>query len=404
LIKARPEDFVVEEVPLYPADGAGTHTYFLVEKTGIPTPAAVAAIAAALGVRRYDIGYAGMKDARAVTRQWMSVEHIAPEQVSRLELPHIRVVEVTRHGNKLRLGHLRGNRFQIRIRQASADRLADLQDALAALGRVGVPNYFGPQRFGPRGDNAAVGRALLLGTLDEAADLLLGRPTDRDRGPIRQARSLYDNQHYQQAQHLWPGFYRDRHAMLKTLVRGGTKARAIGALDQRLRTFYLSAYQSHLFNAVIAERLPRGLGQLAAGDLAWMHRNGAVFRVIDVEAEQPRADLLEISPSGPLFGHRMTEPEGWPAEVEAGVLAADGVSVSTFTTGRNRTTGGRRPLRYPVQETAVQLGADDAGPYVELAFTLSRGCYATALLRELIDEHAGTPAAGESGTDAFDGD
>ncbi|RMF72010.1 MAG: tRNA pseudouridine(13) synthase TruD, partial [Planctomycetota bacterium] len=146
VIKGDYDDFVVEELPLYEPSGTGTHTYFVLEKRGLSTMNAVADIARALDVPRRQIGYAGLKDARAVTRQWMSVEHVEPDRVSQLELPRMRVLDVTRHTNKLRLGHLRGNAFRIRVRHTEPRRLAELQDALARLAQLGAPNYFGHQR------------------------------------------------------------------------------------------------------------------------------------------------------------------------------------------------------------------------------------------------------------------
>jgi tRNA pseudouridine13 synthase len=108
VIKSDYIDFQVEELPLYSFSGQGDHTYFLVEKAGLGTMQAVNDLADALNIRRVDIGYAGLKDARAITRQWMSVEHIAPEKIKALNIPRMAILDVTRHSNKLKLGHLRG--------------------------------------------------------------------------------------------------------------------------------------------------------------------------------------------------------------------------------------------------------------------------------------------------------
>ncbi len=386
VIKADYTDFVVEEIPLYPADAIGTHTYFFVEKAGLSTQQAVHDIARALAVRRHEIGVAGLKDARAVTRQWMSVEHIDPERVAAIDVPRVSILETTRHTNKLRIGHLKANHFVIRVRNTEPDRLAELQDALARLSRAGVPNHFGPQRFGYRGDTWAIGRALLQQDPDEAVDLLLGRPTEQDYGATRRARELYDAGDYAKAAQTWPGMFHNERRALKALMRNkGNRRRALGALDKNTRTFFISAYQSYLFNQTLARRLPTGLGHLYAGDLAWLHASGAVFRVEDTATEQPRADRLEISPSGPLFGYRMTEPQGPPAEIEHAVLAAENLTPEAFRGGPLRVKGSRRPLRFPPTDTRLSLGADPRGPYVELEFTLPRGCYATALLRELFE-------------------
>lgn len=401
VIKADYEDFVVEELPLYPAAGAGTHTYFLLEKAGLATHQAVAEIARALGVARHDIGFAGLKDARAVTRQWLSVEHVEPERVAALGLSRLKILATTRHTNKLRLGHLQGNRFHIRVRQSDPDRLAELQDALAELGRHGVPNYFGSQRFGYRGDTWAVGRAIVAEDIDGAVDLMLGRPGPGDHGRVVQARQLYDQGDFEGAARAWPSLFRTERRMLRTLAReGGKRRRAFAAIDRTMRSFFVSAYQSELFNRVLSARLPGGLGTLWDGDLAWRHESGSVFRVPSAAAEQARADAGEISPTGPLFGYRMTQPEGEPWRVEEGVLSGEGLGPEAFHTPRLRVKGSRRPLRFLPTEARASLGADRRGPYLALEFVLPRGCYATAVLRELFLLQ-GSPAAdaGEAESD-----
>ena len=144
-------------------------------------------------------------------------------------------------------------------------------------------------------------------------------------------------------------------------------------------------------------RLPTGLNQLWEGDLAWLHASGAVFHVEDVAVEQPRADALDISPTGPLFGYRMTEPTGRAGELEAGILAAESLAPDAFHQAPLRVKGGRRPLRFRPDNARLALGADERGPYLELRFVLPRGCYATALLRELF--RLETPHAAKPGNE-----
>lgn len=384
LIKVDYEDFHVTEIPLYAASGEGTHTYFEIEKRGLSTMQAIHDLAHALGVRRFDIGCAGLKDARGVTRQWMSLEHVEPERVAAVEIPRIRVLSVSRHRNKLRRGHLRANRFRVRVRQTDTGRLAELQDGLAELARVGVPNYFGEQRFGGRGDTWEIGRAIVRNELDSALDIVLGRAGERDRGDVRRARQLYDAGDFEGAAAAWPRMFRDQRRALKALIRArGNKRRGFLAIDENMRRFYVQAYQSHLFNRIVMERLPGGLGTLIPGDLAMIHVNGAVFRVEDVSVEQPRADGFEISPTGPLFGYRMTAPEGEPGRMEADLFAAEGLDLGGMRGAHLRIKGLRRPLRFQPREAGLSLGADERGPYLEVRFELPTGCYATSLLREL---------------------
>ena len=391
-------DFFVEELPLYPLDGHGTHTFFQIEKSGLSTMNAVNDIARVLNIRRREIGLAGLKDARAVTRQWLSIEHIEPSVVQTLDIPRIRVLEVNRHGNKLRLGHLRGNQFVIKIRDTEPTRLGELQHGLAELTRLGVPNYFGPQRFGGRGDAWAVGQAILYGQPENALDIILGQPNELDRGNVRRARKLYELGNYEHAIKQWPGMFHDERRALRALARsGGKKHRGLAAIDKAMRRFYVSAYQSHLFNQIVAERVKEGLDRLWPGDLAWIHANGAVFRVEDVSVEQVRAERGEISPSGPLFGYRMTEPTGRAGELENHLLNSEGLTKDAFRSGPLRVKGARRAIRFLPEKASISLGADDRGTYLELRFVLPRGCYATALLREMFVEL--TPEADAVGSD-----
>ncbi len=165
-IKETPEDFRVEEIPIYDPSGEGTHLYFRVEKTGVPTPAAVDRIARHMSVRPGDIGFAGLKDARAVTVQMMSLEHCEPDRLASFRDSSVRVSVVGMHTNKLRPGHLSGNRFDIRIRGVGAERLNDAKNVLAVLAQRGVANFFGKQRFGARGDTWLLGRALVTQDAD----------------------------------------------------------------------------------------------------------------------------------------------------------------------------------------------------------------------------------------------
>lgn len=385
------EDFVVEEIPAYDFAGDGTHVYFLLEKRGLSTFQAIADLAQKLDVRRFQIGFAGMKDSRAVTRQWLSLEHVDPAKIEAIDLPRIRIVETTRHRNKLKIGHLHGNRFMIRIRDTDVSRLPDLKKALAELSQRGVPNYFGEQRFGTRGDSWRVGAAMLKGDLNAALDWVLGNPSPSDEGEIAKAREMYHKGDYERAIRHWPNMFRDERRALKTLAGKGNKKRAFLAIDDNLRRFYVSAYQSYMFNELVAERITAQRWRIENGDLAWLHRGGSVFRVEDETVEQPRFDALEISPSGPLFGYRMTEVGGTSAAIEQAILAREQLTLESFRENHLRVKGGRRPLRFPITDTSVELGGDGRGSYLELRFALPAGCYATSLLRELMhDASAGT--------------
>ncbi|MBI4718077.1 MAG: tRNA pseudouridine(13) synthase TruD [Planctomycetes bacterium] len=386
VIKRYNEDFLVEEIPLYRPSGAGTHTYFVVEKQGMTTLAAVQMIARALGRRPQDIGYAGLKDAHGITRQMFSIEHVEPERVAALSFKRVGLEVAGRHGNKLKLGHLAGNRFVIRVRDLPGrpeEALPRARDILAELSRRGVPNYFGPQRFGARGDNADIGRAILREDFAEAVALVLGRPGPFDHGDVQRARGFFDAGDLQGAAAAWPWAFHEQRRLCQALVRTGDPRRAWRVVNHTLRKLYFSAFQGELFNRVLARRLG-GVDRLWEGDMAWIHRNGACFRVEDAAREQPRCEALEISPTGPLFGRRMTAAEGAAGEMEAAVLAEEGLSSDQFvSTDGTRFEGGRRPLRVPLGEATVEAAHDERGPHLVLSFDLPPGGYATSVTREV---------------------
>lgn len=383
-LKCRPSDFQVDEIPLYEPSGRGTHTYFSLEKTGLSTERAVDLVAKALGVRRRDVGYAGLKDARAVTRQTVSIEHVEPERVRALSIPGLEVKWVERHTNKLKLGHLKGNRFSIKVRDADDFSLASVEAVLAVLTRRGVPNYFGPQRFGLRGDNGRIGLAALRGDYDEALAVMLGRPTNQDRDDVLAARQRFEAGDFEAAARAWPYQFNDRRQACRALARfNGSAERAWRSLRWPWRRMYLSAMQSDLFNRVVARRLEQ-IDRVLEGDLAMKHANRAVFQVTDADTEQPRAEAFEISPTGPLFGRRMTQPQGPPATIEAEVLSEAGLSADQFTKrASERIDGARRALRVRPENVEAAIGEDDHGQFVSLEFCLPSGSYATALLREV---------------------
>ncbi|MCG8404043.1 MAG: tRNA pseudouridine(13) synthase TruD [Phycisphaerales bacterium] len=383
VIKRDYEDFRVEEVPAYEPCGEGDHCFFMIEKKGLATMRAVSDIARKLGVPAKAIGLAGLKDARAVAVQTLSVEHIDPGRIENLQIPRIRILSVSRHKNKLKIGHLRGNRFHIKLRDTDPGRLDDIRSVCETLVKRGVPNYFGQQRFGTRGDTWQLGKAALGGDVMTVVDLMLGRPGPHDTGDVLKARRLYDEREFAAAAKAWPYLFRDHARVGRVMERTkGNHRRAFHAIDARLKKFFINAYQSYLFNQVLAKRI-QSLDLVRTGDLAYKHDHGGVFLVEDESVESRRAAAFEISPTGPIFGHKMTRPQGEPEQLEQAILESEGIQLEEFhKLKRMKLHGSRRPLRFRPDELDVSLGADALGPFIELAFTLPAGCYATMILRE----------------------
>jgi tRNA pseudouridine13 synthase len=229
IIKAHPEDFFVEEIPRYPPSGAGTHLFCVIEKTNMTTMQAVQRFARALGRAPRDIGYAGLKDARGVTRQTLSVEHVAESDVADLDIPNLDIRSIARHGNKLRLGHLAGNRFVIRVRQCADLFEKHIQPIADVLTARGAPNYFGPQRFGRRGLNAEIGAAALEADYVAAFAKLLGRPRPDDEATERAARERYDQGALAECAQAWPSTCRDEAALAAAVCAVAGRMRGRGA-------------------------------------------------------------------------------------------------------------------------------------------------------------------------------
>jgi len=383
-IKRYDEDFIVEEIPRYEPSGDGTHVYVTIEKSGMTTPEAISLLAKRLGRRPGEFGYAGMKDAHGVTRQRVSIEHIDPKQLENLDLTRLRVCDVSRHTNKIKLGHLAGNRFTIRIRDCAPNPLDRVGAILKTLDRRGVPNYFGPQRFGVRGDNAEVGLCVLRRDYAGVMSRILGRPMAFERPDIQEARRLFDAGDYAAAAGAWPNRFHDQARLCAILAEGnGNAKRAWQTVRRQQRSLYFSALQSALFNQIVARRIGQ-LDRLLLGEVAWIHRNGACFHVEDVGAEQPRCDAFEISPTGPLFGRKMKAPSGEAAELEMAVLRDAGLEpLEVASPEHARLDGARRPLRVPLTDTSFDVGEDRHGRFVEVRFALPPGSYATVVLREL---------------------
>ena len=156
------EDFIVTELPLQLPSGAGEHIWLEIEKNGANTAFVAQQLAEAAGVKEWDVGYAGLKDRYAITRQWFSIYFPKGEtpDLTQLQHPEFKVLSQSRHVKKLRPGDLQGNRFRIVLREVTGSREA-IEANLKAVAAQGVPNYFGAQRFGFDGGNVEQGRAML---------------------------------------------------------------------------------------------------------------------------------------------------------------------------------------------------------------------------------------------------
>jgi tRNA pseudouridine13 synthase len=337
VLRLTPDHFVVEELPLYLPQDEGQHLYVSLTKEGLTTKEVQAQLEQLFGLRRGEVGFAGLKDKAARTTQTFSVAvgfqkaSFASEAEQRIrdQLP-VEVHWARFHRNKLRPGHLLGNRFTITVSQlaceaAEAGRRAQL--IATALAQRGAPNYFGPQRFGSGGDGPRQGLEILLGV-------------------------------------------RIKH-------------------DRWLRRFLIASYQSYLCNRYLARRVEMGAFHLLlSGDIAKKYATGGMFEVEDVTVEQPRYAGHEISFTAPLFGSKMWAAKEEAGALEASIMAEAPVSIEHFA--RARVEGSRRLGRLLVKDLQVTLRAesdelpDELPDELTVCFELPKGAFATTVLRELM--------------------
>jgi tRNA pseudouridine13 synthase len=394
VIKQRPEDFLVDELPLYQPVGSGEHVYLLIQKRGLSTMEMVDLVASHFGVRRFAVGYAGLKDKHALTRQVVSV-HVPGkklEDFGQLRNEKIEVLWADYHTNKLRPGHLKGNRFSVRIRGVRPTDVLTAGRVLDRLAKVGVPNRVGEQRFGMLENNHLIGRDIITADFERAVQQLLG-PNDQHPELNAEGRRLFSEGKFKEAVDSYPRSARTEQRVLYQLSRGMNARKAILSLDEPILRYYLSAFQSAVFNAVLDQRVAAGtIANLRDGDLALKHENHAVFAVTpEVIADATTSERLrtfDVSPSGPMWATAMIRGSGQTDTDEVSALASFGVTLDqlkAFDSGsRFALEGKRRALRVPVIDPEVEGGVDEHGAYVRCAFELPRGSFATVVLREIM--------------------
>lgn len=393
VLKQREEDFLVDELPLYPPNGQGEHFMMLVEKRGLSTLQLVSILARHFDIPRNAVGYAGLKDRHAITRQHITV-HVPGRRIEdfpSLQHDRVQILWIDRHDRKLRRGHLEGNGFSIRVRGVSMQAALQAHRTLEILEAKGMPNGFGQQRFGQWGTNHRIGRALVLGRAEEACDLLLG-PTPAAAGdPSREAYAAGD---LKGAFEALPRSAEAERRVLCALLHGKRPNQAIARLGKTETTFMVSALQGAILNDVLHERMRRGmLDTLVEGDIAVVHgARRTTFMVSAEEAASPetaeRLSRLEVSPTGPLWGPKMRLAGGEIARMERAALEAHGLTPESIEQFAKKHRGGidgdRRPLRVPLRYPQVEGGADEHGTYVRCGFELPRGSFATEAMAEVM--------------------
>ena len=396
-IRNQYEDFYVEEIPEMLPTGEGPNVWIWIEKLGRTTLDVVLDIARDLHIDRKRMGFAGMKDKKALTRQWICIANMDSEeqfrQVEDLDIYKTDFLEITRGRKKLRMGQLKGNKFRILIRDLDdIEKSADIaNEVLKELEVTGVPNYYGWQRFGkPRTNTHLVGEALVQNDLAEAVRRYVGNPSEEESLENQQARQAYDDGDLEKSLELMGKGMRYEKMMVRQLIKDSKKGElddkaymnAIHALPKPLQRMFVHAYQSYLFNDVVSRRVEMGINKFIEGDII-IDNGEHIIRDKTPEEYQELIDNFEVNPTVPLYGTKVPFAGGEVGEMEKSVLESYGLEKSDFEVPKMPRLGShglRRSLRFQVWDASAK--ATDDGVLAE--FSINKGSYATAVLREVM--------------------
>lgn len=420
-IKAAPEDFQVEEVlvdgskaQVNPAEmkralGATLerqrHLLCVLVKRNWDTFLACKNVAGQLGLGQNSIQIAGIKDAKAVTAQFVTVENFSFDDVTKVNVKDVSLRPVGYLRNPLNVFYLLGNGFTIKITEITEDpasvkeQTAQTIQEVKALG--GIPNFYGHQRFGTtRPITHLVGKAILKGDLEEAAMLFLAKPSPDEHPASRNVRTeLQQTRDFKAALEQFPKPLRYERSMLNYLNNNPSDFKgAFNVLPVKLQGLFVQAYQSYLFNRLLSERVKAGLplNMSEVGDfVVSVERTGLpMVNMSQTVTSQNQAKANEAIASGrmrlalPVVGFKQKLSGGVMGELEQRVLEAEGLNMDGFRVTLNSRLGGKGTLRTaltPVQDFKLLDVAQNAESLsVTLSFMLLRGCYATVLLREIM--------------------
>ena len=335
--KQSPRDFVVEELPLYEFSGEGEHLILLVRKKGLSTNEMIGQFARYLGIKNKEIGYAGLKDKHAMTKQYISLHKKHEETLENFNFDGIKILSKTYHNNKIRIGHLKGNRFYIKVKKVNPTSAAKIDEALKNIEKNGMPNYFGYQRFGNDGDNHILGEKLAKGEAKE-------------RNP--RVKKLLINAYQSHLFNLWLS----RRLEINSLVASFEPKELETLLNMPQNELVKMKEQKHPF-------------KLMSGDLMEHYPHGRLFEFEGTEHDFERFNTRDISVTGLLCGKKVRVAESLAGEIE-----------KDFNDTINADGARRYAWVYP---TDIEGRFNNVEAQYEMNFTLPKGSYATVLIEEI---------------------
>ena len=364
-------------------------------------------IAKSLGIDQARVQFAGIKDAKAITAQHITIENVSMEEAMKIEVKDLHVRPIGYLREMLSLFYLLGNNFIITIKsieepqETIKENIAKTAHELNEIG--GVPNFFGHQRFGTtRPITHLVGKALVNGDFEEAAMLFLAKPSDYEHPASRQARQdLQSTGDFKQAQENFPKQLRFERIMLDYIVDNPSDfVGAFQRLPLKLQALFVQAHQSYLFNRFLSGRIKHGLplNEAVDGDyVVGIERSGlpltTVAKIVTSES------LSEVSPqikagrlrvALPIFGVKQKLSQGIMGQIEKEMLEQEGISTQNLHFNELSKVGGKGGLRTAITTVKefklenVSTNTTGIGSQAKVSFMLLRGSYATVVLREMM--------------------
>ncbi|MGB5792337.1 tRNA pseudouridine(13) synthase TruD [Poseidonibacter sp.] len=338
VFKQTKDDFVVTEEPLYEFSGEGEHLILKIRKKDLATWDALEIIAKFVGCKSRDIGYAGLKDKNAMTIQCISINKKYEEKLKSFNHANIKILNTTYHNNKIKVGHLKGNKFFIRLKRVNLIDCRKIEEALGKIVTYGMPNYFGFQRFGIEGDNYKKGKAIIEGTLKEKR---------------RNLKQMYINSYQSYLFNSWLS----KRIEISKLVDAFEPKEICERLNLPLDVVKRMKKQKHPL-------------KIMTGDLLSHYPFGKIFTIDDLETESDKFFQRDRVPTGLLSGKRVKNSEGLAYEIEKEFQEQTGED-------------GARRFAW-IFPTEVESNYKEEKNWMELQFFLPKGSYATELIAEII--------------------
>ena len=336
--KQSKDDFVVTEIPLYQFSGEGEHLILKVRKKNLSTWDMVSILSDSIGCKSRDIGYAGLKDKNAMTVQYISMHRKFEEKIDALEHPQIKVLEKTYHNNKIRVGHLKGNKFFIRLKRVQEIHRRILEDVLSQIATYGMPNYFGFQRFGIDGDNYKKGEAICRGELKERN---------------RKLRQMYINAYQSYQFNKWLS----KRVEISKIISNFSIDEIVTQFDISKESLKKLKKQKHPF-------------KLLQGELMSHYPFGKIFYCEDMQSEANKFLAKDRVPTGVLSGKK------------AKYSTQDAFKFEEEFIVETQEQGSRRFAW--VFPSEIESDYKEEKGWFELSFSLPKGSYATEFIAELI--------------------